>query len=142
VYTPALMADPYDATYHPQFHNPINPQYQNQVNQLPSPGDDPLDYINKTMAFLIVVASRFPSTNNQLRTSSNPRNQATIQDGRVTVQQVYRRQVQNYSGNGTQGNVAGTVFDAKQLAFLADLGISEGQAAQTTIQQNAVIGSF
>ncbi|GJZ78789.1 hypothetical protein Tco_0643626 [Tanacetum coccineum] len=38
LYTPAPMADPYDATYHPQFHNPINPQYQNQVNQLPSPG--------------------------------------------------------------------------------------------------------
>ncbi|GJX81807.1 hypothetical protein Tco_0331288 [Tanacetum coccineum] len=54
-----------------------------------SPEDDPIAYINKAMAFLTAVASsRFPSTNNQLRTSSNPRNQATIQDGRVTVQQV------------------------------------------------------
>nr|GEY19933.1 hypothetical protein [Tanacetum cinerariifolium] len=35
------------------------------------------------MAFTLnVVASRFPSTNNQLRTSSKPRNQATIQDSR------------------------------------------------------------
>ncbi|GJX62269.1 hypothetical protein Tco_0295169 [Tanacetum coccineum] len=52
-------------------------------------GDDPIAYLNKAMAFLIVVpSSRFPSTNNQHRTSSNPRNQATIQDGRVTVQQV------------------------------------------------------
>ncbi|GJV40928.1 retrovirus-related pol polyprotein from transposon TNT 1-94 [Tanacetum coccineum] len=50
-----------------------------------SPGDDPIACLNKAMAFLIVVASsRFPTTNNQLRTSSNPRNQATIQDGRVT----------------------------------------------------------
>nr|GEZ80219.1 hypothetical protein [Tanacetum cinerariifolium] len=32
------------------------------------------------MAFLSAVASRFPPSNNQLRTSSNPRNQATIQD--------------------------------------------------------------
>ncbi|GJX38813.1 hypothetical protein Tco_0252116 [Tanacetum coccineum] len=54
-----------------------------------SPGDDPIACLNKAMAFLTAVASsRFPSTNNQLRTSSNPRNQATIQDGRVTVQQV------------------------------------------------------
>ncbi|GKC25826.1 hypothetical protein Tco_1027976 [Tanacetum coccineum] len=54
-----------------------------------SPGDDPIACLNKAMAFLTVVASsRFPSTNNQLITSSNPRNQATIQDGRVTVQQV------------------------------------------------------
>ncbi|GJX58252.1 hypothetical protein Tco_0289642 [Tanacetum coccineum] len=37
--------------------------------------------INKAMAFLSAVASRFPPLNNQLRTSSNPRNQATIQDG-------------------------------------------------------------
>ncbi|GJY83858.1 putative ribonuclease H-like domain-containing protein [Tanacetum coccineum] len=38
------------------------------------------------MAFLSVVASRFPTTNNQLRTSSNPRNQATIQDGKIIPQ--------------------------------------------------------
>ncbi|GJS62885.1 retrovirus-related pol polyprotein from transposon TNT 1-94 [Tanacetum coccineum] len=63
------------------------------------PGDDPIACLNKAMAFLTAVASsRFPSTNNQLRTSSNPRNQATIQDGRVTVQQVQGRQGQNYFG--------------------------------------------
>nr|GEV18529.1 hypothetical protein [Tanacetum cinerariifolium] len=66
-----------------------------------SPGDDPIACLNKEMAFLVAVASsRFFSTNNQLRTLSNPRNQATIQDGRVTVQQVYRRQGQCYSGTG------------------------------------------
>nr|GEY39188.1 retrovirus-related Pol polyprotein from transposon TNT 1-94 [Tanacetum cinerariifolium] len=41
------------------------------------PGDDPIACLNKSMA--TVVTSRFPSTNNQLRTSFNPRNQATIQ---------------------------------------------------------------
>ncbi|GJR89395.1 retrovirus-related pol polyprotein from transposon TNT 1-94 [Tanacetum coccineum] len=57
------------------------------------------------MAFLTVVASsRFPSTKNQLRTSSNPRNQATIQDDRVTLQQVQRRQGQSYAGTGYKGN--------------------------------------
>nr|GEU38137.1 ribonuclease H-like domain-containing protein [Tanacetum cinerariifolium] len=46
--------------------------------------DDPIDCLNKAMAFLIVVASlRFPSTNNQLRTYSNLRNQATIQDDKT-----------------------------------------------------------
>nr|GEU97447.1 retrovirus-related Pol polyprotein from transposon TNT 1-94 [Tanacetum cinerariifolium] len=64
------------------------------------------DYcLNKAMAFLIAVASsRFPSTNNQLRTSSNLSNQATIQDGRVTVQQVQGRQGQTYSGTMYKGN--------------------------------------
>nr|GEY20350.1 hypothetical protein [Tanacetum cinerariifolium] len=52
-----------------------------------SPGDDPITCLNKTMAFLTAVASsRFPSINNQLRTSSNLRNQTTIQDGRETKQ--------------------------------------------------------
>ncbi|GJY22813.1 hypothetical protein Tco_0396471 [Tanacetum coccineum] len=38
------------------------------------------------------ISSRFSPKNNQLRTSSNPRTQATIQDGRVTVQNVHGQQ--------------------------------------------------
>nr|GEV79019.1 hypothetical protein [Tanacetum cinerariifolium] len=50
-------------------------------------GDDLIACLNKAMAFLSsIAASRFPSTNNQLRTSSNLRNQATIQDGREGMQ--------------------------------------------------------
>ncbi|GKA18421.1 hypothetical protein Tco_0698336 [Tanacetum coccineum] len=68
-------------------------------------GDDPIACLNKVMAFMsTVAASCFPSTNNQLRTSSNLRNQATIQDGRVTMQQVQGRQVQSYTGVGNKGN--------------------------------------
>nr|GEX85962.1 retrovirus-related Pol polyprotein from transposon TNT 1-94 [Tanacetum cinerariifolium] len=70
-----------------------------------SSGDDPIAYLNNAMAFLTVVDSlRFLSTNNQLRTSSNLRNQATIQDGRVTVQQVLRRQGQSYFGTDYKSN--------------------------------------
>ncbi|GJT33572.1 hypothetical protein Tco_0923991 [Tanacetum coccineum] len=65
--------------------------------------EDPIECINKGMAFLSAIASRFPSSNNQIRTSSNPINQATIQDGRVTVQQVQRRQHQSYAGTGNRG---------------------------------------
>nr|GEZ33667.1 hypothetical protein [Tanacetum cinerariifolium] len=47
-------------------------------------GDDPIDAINHMMSFLTsVVASRYPVTNNQLRISSNPRQQATINNGRA-----------------------------------------------------------
>nr|GEY19077.1 hypothetical protein [Tanacetum cinerariifolium] len=67
--------------------------------------DDPITCLNKAMAFLTAVASsRFPSTNNQLKTSLNSRNQATIQDGRVTVQQVQERQGKSYSGTGYKSN--------------------------------------
>ncbi|GJW53081.1 hypothetical protein Tco_0097166 [Tanacetum coccineum] len=128
-----------------------------------SPGDDTIAYLNTAVTFLIAVASsRFPSTDNQLRTSSNPRNQATIQDGRVTVQQVQGRQGQSYAGTGYKGNAtsfggnntggqarfkekatlaeaqeSGQILDEEQLAFLADPGILDGQAAQTTIPNNA-----
>nr|GFA65765.1 hypothetical protein [Tanacetum cinerariifolium] len=64
--------------------------------QLLMQGDDPIACLNKQMDFLIAIASsRFLSTDNQLRTSLNPRNQATIQDGRVTMQQVQGRQGQS-----------------------------------------------
>ncbi|GJS45518.1 integrase, catalytic region, zinc finger, CCHC-type containing protein, partial [Tanacetum coccineum] len=52
-------------------------------------GDDPIDAINYVMSFLsAVVTFRYPTTNNQLRNSSNPRRQATINDGRVTIQPI------------------------------------------------------
>ncbi|GJS64547.1 hypothetical protein Tco_0679111 [Tanacetum coccineum] len=106
----------------------------------------------------VVASSRFPSTNNQLRTSSNSRNQSTIQDGRVTVQQVQGRQGQSYFGHMArqitqpkrprnvawfkekamlaEAQEAGQIFDEEQLACLADPDIPDGQAAQTTIPNN------
>nr|GEW62599.1 hypothetical protein [Tanacetum cinerariifolium] len=57
-------------------------------------GDDPIDAINHMMPFLsAVVTSCYPTTNNQLRNSSNPRQQATINDGRVTLQPLHGRQI-------------------------------------------------
>ncbi|GJT05427.1 integrase, catalytic region, zinc finger, CCHC-type containing protein [Tanacetum coccineum] len=62
-------------------------------------GDDPIDAINHMMSFLsAVVTSRYPTTNNQLRNSSNPRQQATINDGRVTLQPVQGRQISFATG--------------------------------------------
>ncbi|GJR15843.1 retrovirus-related pol polyprotein from transposon TNT 1-94 [Tanacetum coccineum] len=62
-------------------------------------GDDPIDAINHMMSFLSdVVTSRYPTTNNQLRNSSNTRQQATINDGRVTLQPVQGRQISFLTG--------------------------------------------
>ncbi|GJY45019.1 hypothetical protein Tco_0433232 [Tanacetum coccineum] len=99
-------------------------------------GDDPISCLNKAMAFIMAVAfSRFPSTNNQLRTSSNPRNQATIQDGRVIVQQVQGRQSQSYSGTGYKsnatssgGNNASRQAKAAKCYNYQDPGVPDGQA--------------
>nr|GEU63131.1 retrotransposon Orf1 [Tanacetum cinerariifolium] len=56
-------------------------------------GGDPIDAINHMMSFLTaVVTSRYPAINNHLRTSSNPRQQATINNGRITIQPIQGRQ--------------------------------------------------
>ncbi|GJV06985.1 retrovirus-related pol polyprotein from transposon TNT 1-94 [Tanacetum coccineum] len=61
-------------------------------------GDDPIDSINHMMYFLTaVVTSRYPTTNNQLRNSANPRQQATIKNG-VTLQPIQGRQTSLAAG--------------------------------------------
>ncbi|GJX03364.1 retrovirus-related pol polyprotein from transposon TNT 1-94 [Tanacetum coccineum] len=60
------------------------------------PSDDLIASLNKAITFIsISFTSCYPPTNNQLRTSSNPRNQETIQDGGVTLQTVQGRQNQS-----------------------------------------------
>ncbi|GJT99166.1 hypothetical protein Tco_1094684 [Tanacetum coccineum] len=55
--------------------------------------DDPIDAINHMMSFLTaIVTSRYPTTNNQLRNSSNPRQQSTINNGREDTQPIQGRQ--------------------------------------------------
>ncbi|GKF07766.1 hypothetical protein Tco_0041990, partial [Tanacetum coccineum] len=119
-------------------------------------GDDPIDAINHMMSFLTsVVTSRYPTTNNQLRNSSNPRQQATITDGRVTIQPVQGRQTTFAAGTTrtytpgasgsnsgkkrtdkvllVQAQESGQILHEEELAFLADPGIPEGQSTQTVI---------
>ncbi|GJW22677.1 hypothetical protein Tco_0033299 [Tanacetum coccineum] len=101
--------------------------------------DDRIVCLNKAMAFLSVIAA-----------------------SRVTVKQAQGRQGQSYAdigynGNATssggnnvggqamvvkcyncqgEGHMASQILDEEQLAFLTDLGILDGQAAQTTIPNN------
>nr|GEY32035.1 hypothetical protein [Tanacetum cinerariifolium] len=108
-------------------------------------GEDPIECINKAMAFLSAVASRFQPSNNQLRTSSNPRNQGTIQDdGQPRVVKCYKCQREwHMARQCTQpkrpknaawlkeklmladAQEAGQILDEEQLAFLADPRIDE-----------------
>ncbi|GKF15728.1 hypothetical protein Tco_0057190, partial [Tanacetum coccineum] len=104
-------------------------------------GDNPIDAINKMMSFLsTVVISRFLTTNNQLRNSSNPRQQETIHDGRVTVQPLQGRPNSYATGtSGTGGNYSGNgkVLNKEELEFLADPGNAEGPIIQSVIKHNA-----
>ncbi|GKC21145.1 hypothetical protein Tco_1023295, partial [Tanacetum coccineum] len=98
-------------------------------------GDDPIDVINHMMSFLTAfVTSRYPTTNNQLRTSSNPRQQATIYDGKVTVQPVQGRQT-TYAAGTTRKYTPGA--SEEEIAFLADPGLPDVKNSQTVITNNA-----
>ncbi|GJT67750.1 hypothetical protein Tco_1019230 [Tanacetum coccineum] len=123
----------------PFYHNVYSPpssipklEYAPTVNQQPEfpqldsglivpvfqKGNDLIDVINHMMSFLTaVVTSRYPTTNNQLRNSSNPRQQATINDERVTLQLVQGRQTSFVAGTtrtytpGASGSNSGKQTD-------------------------------
>ncbi|GJY28888.1 retrovirus-related pol polyprotein from transposon TNT 1-94 [Tanacetum coccineum] len=119
------------------------------------PTDDPLECLTKALTFMsTILASIYPSTNNQLETSSNPMNQVDMQ-GRQTL---------SYVGNWSTGNdhiarqnthsktvqhaecfkqkmllvqlqEAGIQLSKEQLAILADIGeiVDSGPGAFTVI---------
>nr|GEX22443.1 copia protein [Tanacetum cinerariifolium] len=67
-----------------------------------------IENLTSTLALLTQSYRTFlPQTNNQLQTSSNPRNQATVQDGRVVVQNVQGRPNRGQGMNPWGGNAAG-----------------------------------
>ncbi|GKC70518.1 hypothetical protein Tco_1116401, partial [Tanacetum coccineum] len=77
----------------PAIHQPPKASFPQMDSGLVStsflPIDDLIASLNKVMAFISTIfTSHYPLTNSQRRTSSNPRNQATIQDSRVLVQTV------------------------------------------------------
>nr|GEX86272.1 hypothetical protein [Tanacetum cinerariifolium] len=107
----------YAPTVNQQSQQPEFPQLDSGLTILVfKQGDDLIDAINHMMSFLsAVVTSRYPTTNNQLRNLSNPRQQATINDGRITLQPV-------------QGS---------QISFATD-----GQATWTIITHNAAYQAY
>ncbi|GJU47626.1 hypothetical protein Tco_1204892, partial [Tanacetum coccineum] len=125
----------------------MTPQSQAEFPQLDSglavpmfqQGEDPIKCINRAMAFLYAIASRFPPSNNQLRTSSNPRNQATIQDGRVTYTQPKRPRNAAWFKEKlmlAEAQEAGQILDEEQLAFLADPDCDDLSSAKAVLMAN------
>nr|GFC65378.1 hypothetical protein [Tanacetum cinerariifolium] len=95
--------------------------------------DDPIDAINHMMSFLnAAVTSRYPPINNQLKNLSNPQQQATINNGRVSIQPIQGRQ-----NSLTAAQASRQVLHEEELELLADLGIAETQSTQYVITNNA-----
>ncbi|GJR49753.1 retrovirus-related pol polyprotein from transposon TNT 1-94 [Tanacetum coccineum] len=88
--------------YAPTAYQQQQPEFSQPDSGLVVPvfqkGDDPINHNNMMFVLTAVVTSRYPTTNNQLRTSLNPHQQATIYDGKVTVQPVQGRQTTYTAG--------------------------------------------
>ncbi|GJZ45969.1 hypothetical protein Tco_0593565 [Tanacetum coccineum] len=70
--------------------------------------DNLIENLTNTLSLLTQSYKTYlPQTNNQLRTSSNPRNQATVQDGKVVVQNVLGRQNRGQGNNAWGAGTAG-----------------------------------
>ncbi|GJU27535.1 retrovirus-related pol polyprotein from transposon TNT 1-94 [Tanacetum coccineum] len=89
-------------TYQPHFAD------NTQLDSGLSPTDNLIENLTNTLALLTQSYKTYlPQTNNQLRTSSNTRNQATVQDGRVVVQNVQGRQNRGQGNNPRGAGAAG-----------------------------------
>nr|GFA34304.1 hypothetical protein [Tanacetum cinerariifolium] len=127
-------------------------------------GDDPNDAINHMMSFLtLVVTSRYPTTNNQLRTSSNPPGLSRPFTSGLGGTSGRQRVIICYNCNReghmaklctkpkrkhdakwfkdkvllVQAQSSGQVLQEEELDFLADPGTTESSTNQTIVTTNA-----
>ncbi|GJV61226.1 retrovirus-related pol polyprotein from transposon TNT 1-94 [Tanacetum coccineum] len=107
---------PTQSSKSPQSSTEPYPSDNFQMNSGSSSTENLIESLSNSLALLTQsYKSHLPQTNNQLRTSSNARNKATVQDGRVVVQDVRGRYNANNQGkpfqrNNARGNVvAGNV---------------------------------
>ncbi|GJS55405.1 retrovirus-related pol polyprotein from transposon TNT 1-94 [Tanacetum coccineum] len=120
----ALVSDasvqqyPTQSSKSPQSSTEPYPSDNFQLDSGSSSTENLIESLSNTLALLTQsYRSHLPQTNNQLRASSNARNKAMVQDGKVVVQDVRGRynatnqgrpfQRNNARGNGVAGNVGG-----------------------------------
>ncbi|GJY94497.1 retrovirus-related pol polyprotein from transposon TNT 1-94 [Tanacetum coccineum] len=149
--------------YPPQINqqSEFSQQDSGLIIQVFQKGDDLIDAIDHMMSFsTTVVTSRYPTTNYQLRNSSNP---STYTPGASGSNSRKQRTVICYNCKGeghmsrqctkpkrkrddswykekvllVQAHAHGQILNKEELDFLADLDIPKGQSTQTVITHNA-----
>ncbi|GKE16499.1 hypothetical protein Tco_1424076 [Tanacetum coccineum] len=104
-----------------------------------TPTDDLIENLTKTVALLTQsYKTHLPQTNNQLRTSSNTKNQATVQNGRVVVQNVQGRQNRG-QGNYAKGAIAAGNGGVQNRVGNASLEYFKDKMLLMQAQENGVI---
>nr|GEU65685.1 retrovirus-related Pol polyprotein from transposon TNT 1-94 [Tanacetum cinerariifolium] len=130
------MAQATQSTSSPSQYVPPPPQYAPALQQAPqSTNDAMLATMNQIVNLLSGFQKQFPPTNNQLKTSTNPMTQATIQAGQITTESVQRRAPEECKEKKRakesqwfkdkallmEAKEKGVILDAEAEAFLADV---------------------
>ncbi|GJR41956.1 retrovirus-related pol polyprotein from transposon TNT 1-94, partial [Tanacetum coccineum] len=110
---------PTQSSMSPQSSNELSLADNFQLDSGSSSTENLIESLTNTLVLLTQsYKSHLPQTNNQLRTSSNARNKATVQDCRVVVQDVRGRYNVNNQGrpfqrNNARGNVVAGVLEVR-----------------------------
>nr|GEX81225.1 hypothetical protein [Tanacetum cinerariifolium] len=133
----AQSSTPFSITYPSNdFQSFVNHNVYNSLSSIPqveyppsvhqeSEFSQPIDAINHMMSFLTaVVTLRYPPTNNQLRNSSNPRQQATINNGKQRVIVCY-----NCKGEGHMSKQCTKLKRKRDKAWFKDKYVVTNNAA-------------
>ncbi|GKE31477.1 hypothetical protein Tco_1450799 [Tanacetum coccineum] len=134
----SVQQNPTQFTKSPQTTNEPTPTDNFQLDSGSSSSDSVIKSLTNALALLTQSYKSFlPQTNNQLRTSSNARNKATVQDGRVVVQDVRGRFNANNQGrpfqrNNARGNVAAGNVGGQNRGGMINPGQAETHQVATT----------
>ncbi|GJS94385.1 copia protein [Tanacetum coccineum] len=161
----------YDQLYaylsqHERHANEVRITYERYPDPLALQGEDPIECINKVMAFLSAVSSRVTvqqvqGRQNQSYVGTGNKGIATTSKGNFAAGQPRVVKCYNYQGEGhmarqctqpkrprnaawfkeklmlAEAQEAGQILDEEQLTFLADPSISEALISQHIIPQNS-----
>nr|GEW80730.1 hypothetical protein [Tanacetum cinerariifolium] len=140
----ALMSNVSNQQHYPQSSTTSSSTYVQphlaDTTQLDSglyPTDNLTENLTNTLSLLTQSYKTYlPQTNNQLRTSSNPRNQATIQDNKVVIQNVQGQQNRGHGNNARGAGAAGYGGLRTELDML--IQVKQGRLSATTTMKNEV----
>ncbi|GKB19102.1 hypothetical protein Tco_0853025, partial [Tanacetum coccineum] len=136
---------PTQSSMSPQSSNEPSPADNFQLDSGSSSTENLIESLSNSLALLTQsYKSHLPQTNNQLRTSSNARNKATVQDGRVVVQDVRGRYNANNQGtpfqrNNARGNVVAGNIGGQNRGGIINPGFRLLQGQDAT---NASLGEW
>ncbi|GJZ23143.1 hypothetical protein Tco_0560602 [Tanacetum coccineum] len=121
---------PTQSSESPQFSNQPSLVDNCQMDTGSTSTDNLIESLTNTLALLNQsFKAHLPQMNNQLKTSSNARNNATVQDGRVVVQDVRGRYNANNQGRPFQRNNARGNVEARNAGGQnRDGNVNPGQA--------------